>query len=33
MSERLLHMSIEILYLPKKLYPPPKQISSYAPVQ
>jgi len=29
-SERLLHMSIEVLYLPKKFIPP-KQISGYAP--
>ena len=33
-SERLLDMSIEVLYLPKKFYrPTPKQISGYAPGQ
>ena len=33
-SERLLNMSIEVLYLPKKVYAPPpkkKHISGYAP--
>jgi len=30
-SERLLNMSIEVLYLPRNFYTPPKKSSGYAP--
>jgi len=30
-SERLLNMSVEVLYLPKNFIPPPKKNSGYAP--